>query len=603
MDVVAGAIGHSARTAEACQRLRKNFGNLAVHAEALRIASGTFIYGSRIIGKAPPCLLRDGSSLSVAVGHLVDKTELSRQLDVSSGSSISYLLGEAWLRWGARIGGRVVGDWALAVWNPALQRLALVRSAASSYPLFFTEGEEGPEFASLAQALARSKSVRPSPDWAAIANFMNHMVLPDNHTAFAGVRRVPAGHAVLREDGQWSDEAIWTPRLLADPEPRDWTSEYRQALENSVSDLLPPSGKIASQLSGGRDSSAVTAVASIMAPGRVTAITFAPRPGSVPLAAERLIFDESQQARSTARALGIPHVQVDGGSVDDQLSWLRKLQSLAFLPLISASGAGLRMSVSAAAANLDAEVMLAGAFGNLGLSSGGIQYLSDLRAEGGLAAWLRMANRVAALHGWKTVLHQSAPVRLRQRLREFRENRFLSIPSMWTGPLAAGLSERKSQASSARTAREELFLVIKETEVADFCPDAFHFVRLLDPTTDRRIVELCLRVPARLLVDETLGRPLYEAAFADVLPSVLLRERRRGRQAADWWTAFDPDLVRSVLEESSGHPLVKEAINVAAAEPLLQSWPQSFDEAFRREAEFQELLGSLSIALFLVENF
>ena len=604
MDVVAGAIGRSVfGVEESCRRLRAHLGKLAPFSETLSVTNATFIYGSRFVGRPPPSLLRDGSSLSVAVGRLVNKAELSRRLNISCDCSISSLLGEAWLKWGAHIGDQIVGDWALAVWNPSLQDLALLRSAASSYPLFFAEDDEGLKFGSLAQAVARSTSVQPVPDWAAIATFMTHMVLPDNRTAFAGIYRVPPGRAVLREKGHWSDKAIWTPPLLADPKPRGWTSEFRQALENAVSDVLPSSGPIASQLSGGRDSSAVTAVASLIAPGRVTAITFVPRPGTVPLEAERLIFDESRQAQSTALTLGIPHVQVDGGSVDNQVSWLRQLQSLGFLPLISAPGAGLRMAVAAAAANLDAEVMLAGSFGNLGLSSGGIEFLSDLREEEGITAWFQVAKRVAESHGWKTVLHQSAPVQLRQRLREFRDNRSLSVPAMWTGPLASGLGFRKSQAISARTAREEVFHVIKEMEMGDLTPDAFHHVELLDPTTDRRIVELCLTVPARLLVDETLGRPLYEAAFADVLPPALLRERRRGRQAADWWTAFSPDVVRSVLEETSGHHLVKEAIDVAAAEPLLRSWPQSFEEAFRREEEFQELLGSLSVALFLVENF
>ena len=99
MDVVAGAIAHSVpRTVESCRRLRAHFDKLAPFAETLSFTNATFIYGSRFVGTSPPSLLRDGSSLSVAVGHLVNKAELSRQLGVSCNCSISNFLGEAWLK-------------------------------------------------------------------------------------------------------------------------------------------------------------------------------------------------------------------------------------------------------------------------------------------------------------------------------------------------------------------------------------------------------------------------------------------------------------------------------------------------------------------------
>jgi asparagine synthase (glutamine-hydrolysing) len=140
-------------------------------------------------------------------------------------------------------------------------------------------------------------------------------------------------------------------------------------------------------------------------------------------------------------------------------------------------------------------------------------------------------------------------------------------------------------------------------EMADFTPFVFHGVRPQDPTAHQRLVELALQAPADLLVDETLGRPMFEAAFADILPPRLLVERRRGRQAADWWTAFEPELLRRAFGELSREPLVTEVLDFGAAEPLLATWPRSFEDAFEREDEYQDLLGSLSIALFLVENF
>ena len=591
------------RATECCAQFHSHLSELAAFTQTLGADDGRLLYGSRLEGHASPTFLRGGSILVVAAGHVANRAELCRRLRISSDSSTCRLLGEAWLAWGELVGNLVIGDWALAVWRRSPRQVALARSVTSSKPLFYSESESEILFASKAQAVAAATQSDSTPDWSAIAHFMTHMVLPQDRTAFAGVRRVPTGCAIIWEEGRSSRKEIWRPSLEADLKPRTWAHELRTALEVAVSDLLPTSGVVASQLSSGRDSSAVTAVAAMLAPGRVIAITFGPRPGTVPLQAGSLILDETRQAQATASALGIPHVQVDGGSIDNQVSWLSKLQRFAFLPLLSAPGAGLRMAVSAAAKDAGAEVMLTGALGNLGLSSGGIQFLSEYRREEGTRAWFELAARIARTKGWKTVLNHSAPIQLRQRVRAFCGRKNLQAPSMWSGFLAAGLMERKSLADAARTTREEVFHVLQEMETADTTTAAFHGVELLDPTGDQRIIDIGLTAPARMLIDKTNGRPLFEEAFGDILPSVILQERRRGRQAADWWTAFSPHVVRSLLEEVSEHRFVQGALDIKKAEPLLQSWPQTFREAMKREDEFQDLLGSLSIALFLQQNF
>jgi asparagine synthase (glutamine-hydrolysing) len=246
--------------------------------------------------------------------------------------------------------------------------------------------------------------------------------------------------------------------------------------------------------------------------------------------------------------------------------------------------------------------MLTGVMGNLGLSVGGMPFLADLRREEGLSAWARVARPIAARRGWKTVLTHSAPTRLRHWRRRLMQSSDDVMPSFWRGPMRLKPSIIDVQ-PFPHSGRAEVFRAIEEVDMSDPAPGWFHGLRWLDPTADRRLVELCLRVPARLLIDASEGRPLYEAAFADLLPPELLRERRRGRQGADWWIAFDPTSIRAALEDVAGHPLVAEAIDVAAMEHLLERWPKSFEQAFAEEAEFDVLLRTVSLAFFLAENF
>ncbi|GAA4018759.1 hypothetical protein GCM10022280_17940 [Sphingomonas swuensis] len=379
--------------------------------------------------------------------------------------------------------------------------------------------------------------------------------------------------------------------------------DYRATALQAVQECLPKDGLVASQLSGGRDSSAVTAMAAHLAPGRVTAITFKPLPGSVGEDNQHLIFDESVPALRTANYLGIDHLVVDGGSPESQLDWLRKIQRWTFLPPVSAVGAGLRMAVADAAARAGAEVMLIGAMGNLGLSGGGLPFLADLRSEEETVRWWRVARYAAEKTSLRTVANHSLPVRLRQRIWAARFGRPRNPSPLWRGPLLESLDARPFSNGFDRSAREELRTVLDQMDMADFTPWVFHGIQPRDPTANLRLIELCLQVPARLLVDETLGRPLFEQAFAGLLPPELLGNRRKGRQAADWWLALRPELIRDTLEELSQVAVVSDAIDVRRAVPFLKHWPRTFAEALSREDDYHALLGTLSLALFLAENF
>jgi asparagine synthase (glutamine-hydrolysing) len=60
-------------------------------------------------------------------------------------------------------------------------------------------------------------------------------------------------------------------------------------------------------------------------------------------------------------------------------------------------------------------------------------------------------------------------------------------------------------------------------------------VDMRDPSADRRLVEFCLSVPPEQFLAGGVPRSLARRAFADRLPPEVLRERRKGYQAADWF--------------------------------------------------------------------
>jgi len=54
-----------------------------------------------------------------------------------------------------------------------------------------------------------------------------------------------------------------------------------------------------------------------------------------------------------------------------------------------------------------------------------------------------------------------------------------------------------------------------------------------DPTCDKRLMEFCLSIPDDQYVRNGRDRWLIRRAMKDIMPSIVLDEKRRGRQAAD----------------------------------------------------------------------
>ena len=141
-------------------------------------------------------------------------------------------------------------------------------------PLYYGRRPDGALVgASEAKALFAA-GVEPRLDPAGVDSFLNWLWVPDPETAFAGVRKLPAGHVLEvrpgREPLTW---AYWdfTYAVEADTaSPR----ELRTALEAAVSRQLVSDVPLGAFFSGGLDSTAIVEVMRRRgAPARATCFT------------------------------------------------------------------------------------------------------------------------------------------------------------------------------------------------------------------------------------------------------------------------------------------------------------------------------------------
>jgi asparagine synthase (glutamine-hydrolysing) len=197
---------------------------------------------------------------------------------------------------------RLDGMFALALWDVRRKRLVLARDRLGKKPLYVAVHHDGRaiSFASELEALLADPLVERKVDAAAISNYLKFGYVPSPLCAFANVRKVTPGSALVWEAGRIKEFRYWTlhyePKLRVGP--REAATELDRKVGGAVRARLISDVPLGAFLSGGVDSSLVVAnmVEAGCGPVRTFSIGFDdPR------------YDERPHAARVARALRTEH--------------------------------------------------------------------------------------------------------------------------------------------------------------------------------------------------------------------------------------------------------------------------------------------------------
>jgi asparagine synthase (glutamine-hydrolysing) len=188
---------------------------------------------------------------------------------------------------------RLNGDFALAFWEPARRRLTLARDRFGVRPLHYAERPGTLVFGSEAKALFASGEVAPAPDLDGLDETFTLWSPRAPRTCFAGVSQLPPGCLLVWERGRVVEITRWWR-----PDADGAGGDLGQVLADSVRLRLRADVPVGTYLSGGLDSSLVTALAQRASdhPLHTFSIAFAdPR------------YDERAHQQRAAAALGTEH--------------------------------------------------------------------------------------------------------------------------------------------------------------------------------------------------------------------------------------------------------------------------------------------------------
>ncbi|HEY8982555.1 MAG TPA: asparagine synthase-related protein [Streptomyces sp.] len=175
--------------------------------------------------------------------------------DVTDGE----LLLRCWTRLGAEGVALAEGMFALAVLDG--DDVVLIRDHVGARTLFYARADGTWAAATSLRALRRWPALGTRVNLSAVRSFLTFAYLPGDETLLEGVREVLPGRVLrLRADGSATETVFWEPQERIDDDG-DPVQTLRTLLEEATARRLPEGEGVAVLLSGGVDSSLVTALA------------------------------------------------------------------------------------------------------------------------------------------------------------------------------------------------------------------------------------------------------------------------------------------------------------------------------------------------------
>ncbi|MGF1477763.1 MAG: asparagine synthase (glutamine-hydrolyzing) [Geminicoccaceae bacterium] len=215
---------------------------------------------------AQPMRLQEAGLTLTFNGEIYNHPDLRRQLEAQGHVYRSRCDAEtilhAYAEWGADCVTRFRGIFAFAIWDEARGRLFAARDHLGVKPFYYRHDPTALAFASQPRAFLELSDRKSDIGPDAFADYLLYGVVPGERCLFSNVKKLPPAHALEWQDGAITTHCFWRPPHEADILDGE---AARRAIENELEEVigaqLMSDVPVATMLSGGIDSSLITAIA------------------------------------------------------------------------------------------------------------------------------------------------------------------------------------------------------------------------------------------------------------------------------------------------------------------------------------------------------
>jgi len=259
-----------------------------------------------IAGGAQPMSSPDGRYWITFNGEIYNYIELADDLrkrgHVFQTHSDTEVLLRQLMEFGPEGLDTINGMFAFAFWDSQKHQLLLARDRLGIKPLFYTVANGELVFASELKALLLHPDVRRKINPLSVSKYFSFGYIPAPHTIFEGIHKLEPGFWLRFDEKGIHKSLYWDipfeDRPISSNNVDDCATELLELLKDSVSKQLRSDVPVGVFLSGGLDSSALTALAAQAAGKQIH--TFS-------VGFEESSYDESPYAREVSKLYGTNH--------------------------------------------------------------------------------------------------------------------------------------------------------------------------------------------------------------------------------------------------------------------------------------------------------
>jgi asparagine synthase (glutamine-hydrolysing) len=568
---------------------------------------------------------RGERGLVVSAARLDNRAALLEAFHVSAAEASrlpdGQLVSLAFDRWGEEVCSHLQGDWSLVAWDARERRLLLALNACGNATLYYYEGMGFIAFASNMKALLALPGVVREPDRLRLAQVLVSWQHDAELTAYKGFRRLIWAHAmVVDSDGQTRIWCHWSPEgreLLRYRRDEEYEEAFLEHYKRAVQSCLRTRKPVAAQLSGGRDSGSVAALAAplLADQGRdltaYTSVPWLPPDG----ASQERLGNEWEMAHATAVMAGanVQHVPIDARDYGI-LQGIEHFLDLHSGPSHAAGNHYWLQAIMEAASRNGSWAVLTGQMGNATVSWDGNGSPLLALLQGYPATAMRLFLH-AEPNPWLTLKRHVLKPLLNPGLRAIRRYRHphqrpwqaysaLNLPMALEldldGRMRAAGHDPTFTFSPLEDLRRCLFWPFHCIGIGMWSEmGAKHSLCFSDPTTNLSMVEFLLRVPDDQFRHAGRGSWLLRRAFRNRMPGPVLNSQRKGYQAADVGHRILRELpaFRECLDSLDSLPEARELLDMQLLHRYLDDLVTKVDPGSTARSDI--LLQGLGVGLFL----
>jgi asparagine synthase (glutamine-hydrolysing) len=514
-------------------------------------------------GGHQPLSNEDGTVWIVFNGEIYNYRDLRRELErlghVFRTDSDTETIVHSYEEWGARCVERLRGMFAFAIWDEPRQQLLLARDRLGIKPLYYAERGNELVFASELKPILQLAHIPRTIDWGAAHHLFTFLSTPSASSIVEGVAKLePARTAVAsRSNPRLRIDRYWDVRFRPDEQASEGelVERLRALLTESVALHQISDVPVGAFLSGGIDSSAVVALMSQPAAGRLK--TF-----SIGFAESQ--FDELRYARDVAAQFHTDHhdlvIRPDVVQIVEDLTW--------YLDEPFGDTSAIPTYIVSKLAAMHVKVVLSGDGGDE-LFGGYDKYVVEQQerrfdripaplraAAGGIGRLMpqgmtgRRFLRHLALNGAERYLDASTMFRTDEIRRLFRSDAYRHLQRH--DPMAEALEALRGYGTDWLGAIQygdlQRYLPLDILTKVDRATMA-HSLEARPPLLDHCLVEFAATIPAKYRLRGGTTKYLFKQAMRGILPDSIIDRQKHGFAVpvAAWLRGDLAEFARSLL--------------------------------------------------------